>query len=88
MSPLLRTTVVSLLAVYLTWSIVNELRAGSLKSRGMVIDAKENPGGFYAIQFCKACFVSFAFAALLHALGLIGDPYIWTRQTFSSLAPR
>ena len=87
MSPLLRTTVVELLALYAMWSIVNDLRTGSTKSRGMVIDAKESPGGFYAIQFCKACFVGFAFAALLHALGLIGDPYLWTRQIFSSQAP-
>jgi hypothetical protein len=88
MSPLLKATFFEILGLWSLWSIVADFRTGSTTNRGMTIDAKENPGGFYLVQLCKAGFVSFAAAVLLNALGLIGDPFVWFAQTFPFLVHR
>lgn len=64
---------------------MGDFRTGSTINRGMTIDAEENPGGFYLVQFCKAGFVSFAAAVLLNALGLIGYPFAWFARNFPFL---
>lgn len=86
MSPLLRAAFFEILGLWSLWSIVTDFRTGSTTNRGITIEAKENPGGFYLVQLCKAGFVSFAAAAvLLNALGLIGDPFAWFARTFPFL---
>jgi hypothetical protein len=42
---------------------------------------------FYLLVFTKTAFISSAFAAVLHASGLIGDPFVWV-QTLPFLMPR
>ena len=88
MSPLLRAAFFEVLGLWSLWSIVNDLRTGSMTNGGMTIDLSDNPGGFYLTIACKAAFVSFAFAVLLNALGLIGDPFVWFTQTFPFLVHR
>lgn len=88
MSPLLRALFFEVMGLYSAWSIVQDIKAGASTNRGMTIEAKDNPGGFYLIQFVKTCFVCFAIAVLLNTLGLIGDPYIWLKQNLPFLAPR
>jgi hypothetical protein len=85
MSLLLRAAFFEVLGLCSLWSIVNDLRTGGISNRGMPIDRSDNPGGFYLTIACKAGFVCFAFAVLLNALGLIGDPFVWFAQTFPFL---
>jgi hypothetical protein len=39
-------------------------------------------------MFCKAAFICFAIAVILHAYGVIGDPFVWFAQTFPFLVHR
>jgi hypothetical protein len=87
MSPFLTVAFFEILGLISLWSMIGDLRSGSTTNRGMTIDAKENPGGFYLVMLCKAGFVCFAIV-LLNALGLIGDPLVWMRQTLPFLMPR
>jgi hypothetical protein len=70
------------------WSLIKDISTGTTTNRGTTIDVRDNPGGFYLIQFCKACFVCFAVAVLLNAFGLIGDPFVWMRQNLPFLMPK
>ena len=74
MPQLLFNAIIEALGAFSLWSIVSDIRAGSTTNRGMTIEVKENPGGFYFVQIAKGGFVCFAAATLLHQLGLIGDP--------------
>jgi hypothetical protein len=66
-------------------SMISDLRAGSTTNRGMTIEARDNPGGFYLVQASKAAFGCFAAASLLHSVGWIGDPVTWIHQTLPFL---
>jgi hypothetical protein len=88
MPSLLYTALFESLGAVALWTMVTDIRAGSTTNRGMTIDAKENPGGFYLIMFAKGAFACFAAAVLLHTLGLIGDPATWIHQTFPFLKVR
>jgi hypothetical protein len=79
---------VEALGAFALWSIFTDFKAGSTTNRGMTIELKENPGGFYFVQVWKAAVVCFAAATLLHGLGLIGDPVTWIHQTFPFLKIR
>jgi hypothetical protein len=56
--------------------------------RNSDIDVRENPGGYYLMIFINAAFVCFAAAVVLHAFGLIGDPFVWMRHYLPFLMPR
>jgi len=83
MSPDLTTTILfAVLGLIALWSIMNNLATGNAETRWWIVNVKENPGGFYLIIFSKAAFISFSIAVVLHAFGLIGDPFVWMRQFF------
>ena len=88
MSPTLVTGLFLLAALYSAWAMVNDLRTGTTRNRNSTIDVRDNPGGFYLSIFVKAAFMCFAIAVVLHALGLIGDPFLWMRQNLPFLMPR
>jgi hypothetical protein len=88
MSPTLIAAFFAVLGFVSLWSIMNDLGTGNASTRGSTINVREKPGGFYLVVFCKAAFFCFAIAVVLHALGLIGDPFVWMRQTFPFLMPR
>lgn len=74
--------------LYSMASLVNDLRTGIALSRNNTVDVREYPGWFYLLIFTKTVFISFALAVVLHAFGLIGDPFAWVRQTLPFLMPR
>jgi hypothetical protein len=76
------------MGLYSLSSLVNDLRTGTASGRNRDVDVREYPGWFYLLIFTKTAFVSFAFAVVLHAFGLIGDPLLWMRQTLPFLLPR
>ncbi len=84
----LGTAVFAIAGLVALWSVASDIRSGKAATTkpAWTIDRQENPGGFWFTVLCKAAFVGFAIALLLHALGLIGDPVAWIRQTFPFLA--
>jgi hypothetical protein len=88
MPTLLYTALFEALGAVALWTMVTDIRAGSTTNRGMTIDARENPGGFYLVMFAKGAMGCFAGAILLHSLGLIGDPVTWIHATFPFLKIR
>lgn len=88
MPSLLYTALFEALGAVALWTMVTDIRAGSTTNRGMTIDAKENPGGFYLVMFAKGALACFAATTLLHSLGLIGDPVTWIHETFPFLNVR
>jgi hypothetical protein len=78
------------IGLYSLWGLANDLRTGVAvnRNRDSGIDVRENPGGFYLRVFVKAAFVCFATAVVLHAIGLIGDPFVWMRHYLPFLMPR
>lgn len=86
MSPFLRATFFEIAGVYSLFTIMRELRTGIINNnRSYETSVRENPGGFYLTIICNAGFVVFAGAVVLHAIGLIGDPFVWIKQTFPFL---
>ncbi len=84
MSPLLRAAFFEALGLWALFNVWKNLRTGIIDNkRGWVIDRRDNPGGFYLYTLANVLFVCFAFAVLLNALGLIGDPFVWVKQTFA-----
>ncbi len=84
MSPLLRAAFFEAIGIWSAFHIWKNLRTGIIDSkRGRTIDRRENPGGFYLTTLANVLFVCFAIAVLLNALELIGDPFVWIKQTFS-----
>jgi hypothetical protein len=77
------------LGVYLAVSLVGDLRTGIIadSSRGDV-DVRDLPGLFYVRIFIKVFVIGLAIAVLLHAFGLIGDPFVWMREYLPFLMPR
>ena len=76
------------MGLYSLASLVNDLRTGVAASRNSTVDVREYPGWFYLLIVTKTVFISFAFAVVLHAFGLIGDPFVWMRQNLPFLMPR
>jgi hypothetical protein len=76
------------MGLYSLASLVGDLRTGVAASRNRNVDVREYPGWFYLLVFTKKAFISFACAVVLHAFGLIGDPFVWMRQTLPFLIPR
>jgi hypothetical protein len=77
------------LGVYLAVSLVGDLRTGIIadSSRGDV-DARDLPGLFYVRIVIKMFVIGVAIAVLLHAFGLIGDPFVWMREYLPFLMQR
>jgi hypothetical protein len=69
-------------------SLVGDLRTGVATGRNRNVDVHEYPGWFYLLVLTKTAFAGFAFAVVLRAFGLIGDPMVWMRQTLPFLMPR
>jgi uncharacterized membrane protein YjgN (DUF898 family) len=88
MPPIMTTGLFLVLGLYSAWAMVNDLRTGTTTNRNTTIDVRDNPGGFYLMLFIKVAFISFSIAVVLNAFGLIGDPFLWMRQTFPFLMPR
>ncbi len=86
----LGTAVFAIAGLIALWSVANDIGSGKAATTkpAWTIDRDENPGGFWFTVLCKAAFVGFAIAVLLHALGLIGDPVVWIQQTFPFFARR
>jgi hypothetical protein len=76
------------MGLYSLSSLVSDLRTGIAASSKGNVDVREYPGWFYLLILTKTAFVSFAFAVVLHAFGLIGDPFVWMRQNLPFLMPR
>jgi len=82
MSPLLRAAFFEVIGIWSAFQIWKNLRTGIIDNkRGWTIDRRDNPGGFYLYTLANVLFVIFAIAVLLNALGLIGDPFVWIKQT-------
>ena len=88
MSPTFITGLFLFLGLYSAWAMVNDLRTGIARGRNSSIDVRDNAGGFYLMVFVKAGFICFATAVVLHAFGLIGDPFLWMRQNLPFLVPK
>jgi hypothetical protein len=88
MSPTLITGFFLVVGLYSLWAVVNDLRTGIATGRRSTIDVRENPGGFYLLVFIKAMWICLTTAVVLHAFGLIGDPFVWMRLYFPFLMPR
>jgi hypothetical protein len=88
MSPTLRAIFFEGMGFVALWSVIKDISTGNATSRGITINVRENPGGFYLIVFFKAGLVSFAIAIILHALRLIDDPFAWMQQNLPFLVPR
>jgi hypothetical protein len=88
MSPILTTIFFAVLGFFSLWSIMNDLGTGNATARKMTINVSENPGGFYLTVFCKSAFVIFSVAVLLHALGVVGDPFAFVARNLPFLMPR
>jgi hypothetical protein len=76
------------MGLYSLASLVGDLRTGVAASRNRNVDVREYPGWFYLLVFTKKAFISFACAVVLHAFGLIGDPFVWMREYLPFLMPR
>jgi hypothetical protein len=77
------------LGVYLAVSLVGDLQTGIIAdSRWGDVDVRDLPGLFYVRIFIKVFVIGLAIAVLLHAFGLIGDPFVWMREYLPFLMPR
>jgi hypothetical protein len=77
------------LGIYIAVSLVGDLRTGIIvDSRWGDVDVRELPGLFYLRIFIKVFVIGLAIAVLLHALGLIGDPFVWMRAYLPFLMPK
>jgi hypothetical protein len=77
------------LGVYLAVSLVGDLQTGIIAdSRWGDVDVRDLPGLFYVRIFIKVFMIGLAIAVLLHAFGLIGDPFVWMREYLPFLMPR
>jgi hypothetical protein len=76
------------MGLYSLASLLSDLKTGVAAGRNRNVDVREYPGWFYLLVLTKTAFAGFAFAVVLHAFGLIGDPMVWTRQTLPFLMPR
>jgi hypothetical protein len=75
------------MGLYSLASLASDLRTGVAAGRNRSVDVHEYPGWFYLLVLTKTAFAGFAFAVVLHAFGLIGDPMVWMRQTLPFLLP-
>jgi hypothetical protein len=87
MSPVLRDAFFAAVGLFSLWSLTKDLATGNAQGRRMIINVDENPGGFYLVVFCKVAFVCFAVAVILHALGVLGDPYVFIAQHLPFVLP-
>ena len=88
MTSVLRAIFFEIVGLGSLWSIMHDLTSGTAMNRGIMINVRENPGGFYLLVMCKAAFVCFATVVILNAFGLIGDPFVWVQHTLPSLIPK
>ena len=88
MSPTVTAGFFLIVGLYSAWAMVNDLQTGIAKTRSGTVDVREFPGWFYLLIFVKAVFVCLSTAVVLHAFGLIGDPFVWMRQNLPFLMPR
>jgi hypothetical protein len=76
------------MGLYSLASLLSDLRTGVAAGHNRNVDVREYPGWFYLLVLPKTAFAGFAFAMVLHAFGLTGDPLVWMRQTLPFLMPR
>ena len=67
---------IEVMGVLALGSIIHDLRTGQDVNRGVTVDRRENPAGFWFLIALKAGIVCFAIAEILFAIGLIQqDPF-------------
>jgi hypothetical protein len=74
MPPPLVATIFGILGLIALRAIRNNIRSGTATSRGWTFTIAEDPMRFCLIVSTRLALVGFAFAEILHAFGLIGDP--------------
>jgi len=74
MSPPFVATIFGILGLIALRAIRNNIRSGTATSRGWTCTIYANPIRFCLIVSTRAAFVGLAFAEILHAFGLVGDP--------------
>jgi len=74
MSTPLVATIFGILGLIALRAIRNNIRTGMATSRGWTCTIYANPIRFCLIVSTRAAFVALAFAEILHAFGLVGDP--------------
>jgi hypothetical protein len=53
MSPTLRAIFSEGMGFVALWSVIKDISTGNATSRGMTINVRENPGGFYLVVFSR-----------------------------------
>ena len=76
MPPAFNATIFGILGLIAAWAIRNNIRSGTASSRGWTCTIDDNPIGFCLIVSMKAVFVGLAIAEILHAFGLVDDPFV------------
>ena len=82
---LLAIIVFSVAALLGTRLVIGDIVSGQTSTKYSYIKRSENAGGFWLLVAVKSAFVIFAFALLLNAFGLIGDPYAPLHRAVPSL---
>jgi hypothetical protein len=85
MSPAFNATIFGILGLIAAWAIRNNIRSGTASSRGWTCTIDDNPIGFCLIISMKAVFVGLAIAEILHAFGLVDDPFVHIRHALPFL---
>ena len=86
MPPAFTATVFGILGLIALWAIRNNIRSGTARSQGWTCNIDDNPIGFCLIVSMKAAFVALAIAEILHAFGLVGDPFVNIKHALPFLA--
>ena len=86
MPPLLVATIFGILGLIALRAIRNNIRSGTATSRGWPCTIYANPIRFCMIVCTRAAFIGPAFAEILHALGLVGDPFANIKHALPFLA--
>ena len=86
MPPPFVATIFGILGLIALRAIRNNIRSGTATSRGWTCTIYANPIRFCLIVSTRAAFVGLAFAEILHAFGLVGDPIANLKHALPFLA--
>lgn len=85
MPPAFNAAIFGILGLIAAWAIRNNIRSGTASSHGWTCTIDDNPFGFCLIVSMKAVFAGFAIAEILHAFGLVGDPFAYIKHAMPFL---
>jgi len=83
MSSLWWPMMIEVVGVLALGGIIHDLRTGQDVNRGVTVNRRENPAGFWFLIALKAGIVCFAVAEMLFAIGLIQQDPFALLQTFT-----